>query len=39
MTNRERWIAAVCLIMGIALAHIGWGAFILGVTLVQRLPR
>jgi len=37
MNYKERWIATISLVMGIALAHIGWGAFILGVTLVQQL--
>lgn len=35
MSNRERWAAALGLFAGIALAHIGWGAFILGVTFVN----
>jgi len=37
MSDRERWAAVIGLVAGIALAHMGWGAFILGVQLVQRL--
>jgi uncharacterized BrkB/YihY/UPF0761 family membrane protein len=35
MTNRERWVMVGGLVAGIALAHIGWGVFILLVTLVN----